>query len=58
MYKFKWNNGAISLEPMIALTPEMLVLVQEYELKGNDDPKPIKQIKVNEIREEKKVEPI
>lgn len=42
MYKFKWNNGAISLEPMTALTPEMLVLVQEYELKGNDDPKPIK----------------
>ncbi|CAD8185407.1 unnamed protein product [Paramecium pentaurelia] len=32
-YKFRWNNGTISIEPMIQLTPQLLELVHQYELK-------------------------
>ncbi|CAD8178503.1 unnamed protein product [Paramecium octaurelia] len=31
-YKFKWNNGTISIEPMSQLTPQLLELVHQYEL--------------------------
>jgi hypothetical protein len=33
MYKFKWSNNSVSIEPMTQLTPDMLVLVHEYELR-------------------------
>ncbi|CAD8044689.1 unnamed protein product [Paramecium primaurelia] len=49
MYKFRWSNNSVSIEPMTQLTPEMLVLVHDYELKqlGHDpqEPKPQKHIK-------------
>ncbi|CAD8086445.1 unnamed protein product [Paramecium primaurelia] len=32
-YKFRWNNGTISIEPMIQLTPQLLELVHQYELR-------------------------
>ncbi|CAK58294.1 unnamed protein product (macronuclear) [Paramecium tetraurelia] len=31
-YKIKWNTGTITYEPMVELTPEMLRLVNEWEL--------------------------
>lgn len=58
MYKFRWSNGALSIEPMTALTPEMLVLVHDFELKQGDreEPRPTKYVKPNDELEEKKVE--
>ncbi|CAD8144925.1 unnamed protein product [Paramecium octaurelia] len=32
-YKIKWNTGSITYEPMVELTPEMLSLVNQWELK-------------------------
>ncbi|CAK87995.1 unnamed protein product (macronuclear) [Paramecium tetraurelia] len=31
-YKIQWNTGSITYEPMIELTPEMLSLVNQWEL--------------------------
>ncbi|CAD8144541.1 unnamed protein product [Paramecium octaurelia] len=48
-YKFRWSNNSVSIEPMTQLTQEMLVLVNDYELRnlGFDpqEPKPQKHIK-------------
>ncbi|CAD8056480.1 unnamed protein product [Paramecium sonneborni] len=48
-YKFKWNNNSVSIEPFTQLTQEMLILVNNYELRqlGYDpqEPKPSKHIK-------------
>ncbi|CAD8059418.1 unnamed protein product [Paramecium sonneborni] len=62
-YKFKWSNNSVSIEPFTQLTQEMLVLVNNYELKqlGYDpqEPKPSKHIKLDSqntkcIEEQKK----
>ncbi|CAK87235.1 unnamed protein product (macronuclear) [Paramecium tetraurelia] len=45
-YKFKWNNGTISIEPMSQLTPQLLELVHQYELKQYYETK--KKVKLNQ----------
>lgn len=47
-YKFKWNNGAISIEPMSQLTPQLLELVHQYELKQYHET--YKKVKFNETQ--------
>ncbi|CAD8056851.1 unnamed protein product [Paramecium sonneborni] len=49
-YKIKWNTGSITYEPMVELTPEMLIIVSQWELQEHQKKNMKSNEKINQKR--------